>query len=83
LLSLLRRTNSDAGSQDGPKTTRELAANIIQAKGLDPRDHVLGKVVCRHIIHQLRRQHQQGKLLIDGKRQKAIIWKLPSDPALF
>lgn len=66
----------------GPKTTRELAAHIIRAKGLDPRDHVLGKVVCRHIIHQLRRQHQQGKLLIDGKRKAALIWKLPADPVL-
>jgi hypothetical protein len=61
----------------GPKTTRELAAQMIQTKGLDPRDHVLAKVVCRHIIHQLRRQQQQGKLVIDGKRQAAIIWRLP------
>lgn len=63
--------------EGGPKTTRELAAHIIQAKGLDTRDHVLGKVVCRLIIHQLRRQEQQGKLLNAGKRQAAIIWQLP------
>lgn len=61
----------------GPKTTRELATYIAAAKGLDARDSVMGKVICRKIIHQLRRQHQQGKLLIDGKRQAAIIWKLP------
>ncbi|HZT24614.1 MAG TPA: hypothetical protein VFA57_02810, partial [Pseudolabrys sp.] len=58
--------------QSGPKTTRELAAHIIHAKGLDSRDHVLGKVVCRHIIHQLRRQAQQGRLLIAGKKQAAL-----------
>ena len=63
--------------EGGPKTTRELAAHIIQAKGLDTRDHVLGKVVSRHIIHQLRRQEQQGELLNAGKRQAAIIWQLP------
>ena len=66
----------------GPKTTRELAAYIIQAKGLDSRDHVLCKVVCRRIIHSLRRQHQLGKLLVVGKKQAAIIWQIP-DALLF
>ena len=61
----------------GPKTTRELAAHIATAKGLDARDRVMNKVICRKIIHMLRRQAQQGKLLIDGKRQAAIIWRLP------
>lgn len=63
--------------ESGPKTTRELASFIIRAKGLDTRDSVLGKVICRHIIHQLRRLHQQGNLLIVGKKQAAIIWQLP------
>jgi len=62
---------------DGPRTTREIAAYIIKAKGLDQRDTVLAKVICRHIIHQLRRQAQQGKLVIVGKRQAAIVWRLP------
>lgn len=61
----------------GPKTTRELASYIINAKGLDARDHVMNKVMCRKIIHMLRRQAQQGKPQIDGKRQAAIIWALP------
>lgn len=62
----------------GPKTTRELAAHVARAKGLDAGDAVMRKVLCSKIIHQLRRQHQQGKLLIDGKRQAAIIWRLPA-----
>jgi hypothetical protein len=41
----------------GPKTTREIAGYIAQAKGLDPRDHVMAKVICRKIIHHLRRQY--------------------------
>ena len=65
----------------GPKTTRELAVHIAKAKGLDYRDAVMGKVICRKIIHQLRRQHRQGRLLIDGKRQAAIIWRLPTEPS--
>jgi hypothetical protein len=64
--------------ESGPKTTRELAAYIIQAKGLNGRDHVVNKVICRKIIHMLRRLAQQGKLVIDGKRQAALIWLLPA-----
>lgn len=66
-----------AALADGPKTTRELAGYIAKAKGLDARDAVMRKVICRKIIHQLRRQHLQGKLLIDGRRQAALIWRLP------
>jgi hypothetical protein len=67
----------------GPRTTREIAAYIAKAKGLDARDHVMAKVICRKIIHQLRRQHhQQGNLLIDGKWQAAIIWRPPADKSL-
>jgi uncharacterized protein (UPF0147 family) len=62
---------------DGPKTTREIAVYVAKAKGLDARDAIMRKVICRKIIHQLRRQHLQGKLVIDGKRQAALIWKLP------
>lgn len=67
----------------GPKTTRELAAYIAQAKGLDARDKVMNKVICRKIIHMLRRQAQQGKLAIDGRKQAALIWRLPSEETLF
>lgn len=62
----------------GPKTTRELATYIAQAKGLDARDHVMNKVICRKIIHMLRRQAQQGKLTIAGRKQAALIWQLPA-----
>jgi hypothetical protein len=65
--------------ESGPKTTREIAAYIARAKGLDAGDAVLRKVLCSKIIHQLRRQHRQGRLVIEGKRQAAIIWRLPSD----
>lgn len=63
--------------KSGPQTTREIAAYIIKTKGLDQRDSVLRKVICRHIIHQLRRQAQQGKLAIVGRKQAALIWRLP------
>jgi hypothetical protein len=56
---------------------------IAQAKGLDARDGVMNKVICRKIIHVLRRQAQQGTLVIDGKRQAALIWRLPEKNFLF
>jgi hypothetical protein len=62
---------------EGPKTTREIAAYIAQAKSLDTRDRVMNKVICRKIIHILRRQALQGKLVIVGKKQAALIWRLP------
>jgi hypothetical protein len=66
-----------AALADGPKTTREIASYIAKAKGLDARDAIMRKVICRKIIHQLRRQALQGNLVIDGKRQAALIWRLP------
>jgi len=81
LKRLFRRSEGFRLAQEalasGPKTTRELAAYIAAAKGLDARDAVMRKVICRKIIHQLRKQAQQGKLEIAGRKQAALIWKLP------
>ena len=43
-----------AALASGPKTTRELAAYIAHAKGLDARDAIMRKVIYRKIIHMLR-----------------------------
>lgn len=59
--------------KSGSKTTREIAFHIIKAKGLEERDSVLRKVICRHIVHQLRRQAQQGKLPIVGRKKAGLI----------
>lgn len=67
---------------NGPKTTREIAAHIAKAKRLDARDRIMLKVICRKIIHMLRRQAQQGKLVIDGRKQAALIWRLPQEKTL-
>ena len=38
----------------GPKNTRELAALILEAKGLDTGDKVLAKGIAYKLIHALR-----------------------------
>ena len=65
---------------DDPKTTNELAAYIATAKGLDARDAIMRKIICRKIIHQLRRQTQQGNLVIAGRKQAALGWQLLQKP---
>jgi hypothetical protein len=61
----------------GPKTTRELAAYVMKAKGLDPADKVLAKSIGNQLIHTLRMQRSRGKLATQGKRQAAYVWAIP------
>ena len=63
--------------RDGPLDTRQLALAVIKAKGLDTRDKVLAKSVCWKLIHALRLQAKQGKMIARGRYKNARIWKLP------
>jgi hypothetical protein len=49
----------------------------MAAKGLDTGDKVLAKAVAAQLIHALRMQAQRGKILRDGKKGTALLWKLP------
>src|SRR5258708_36844805 len=55
----------------GPKSTRELALHV------DTGDKVLAKAVASQLIHSLRMQASRGRILRDGKKGTALIWKLP------
>jgi hypothetical protein len=61
----------------GPKSTRELALHVMQAKGLDTGDKVLAKAVAAQLIHALRMQSQRGRIVRDGKKGTALVWRLP------
>jgi hypothetical protein len=61
----------------GPKSTRELALHVMAAKGLDTGDKVLAKAVASQLIHSLRMQASRGKIIRDGKKGTALIWRLP------
>jgi hypothetical protein len=61
----------------GPKSTRELALHVMQSKGLDTGDKVLAKAVASQLIHSLRMQSQRGRIVRDGKKGAALVWRLP------
>ena len=61
----------------GPKTTRELALHVMASKGVDTGDKVLAKAVAAQLIHSLWMQANRGKILRDGKKGTALLWKLP------
>jgi hypothetical protein len=61
----------------GPKSTRELALHVMQSKGLDTGDKVLAKAVASQRIHSLRMQSQRGRIVRDGKKGAALVWRLP------
>jgi hypothetical protein len=67
---------------EGPKTTRQLALHIIKTKGLDPGDKVLAKSIAYRLIHALRLQSKQGKLLAKGRVKAAMLWELPPEKTL-
>jgi len=62
----------------GPLTTKELALELIKAKGLNERDGVLAKTIGHRLIHSLRMQEQRGKVCRNGKRHGVSVWKLPT-----
>jgi hypothetical protein len=69
-------------AKHGTLTTRELALEVMQVKGLDVADKVLAKGVGQQLIHVLRTRSKTGRLVMDGKRKAAAVWRLPPDAAL-
>jgi hypothetical protein len=61
----------------GPKSTRELALQVMEAKGLDTGDKVLAKAVASQLICALRMQASRGRIVRDGKKGNALVWWLP------
>jgi hypothetical protein len=61
--------------RSGPKDTRELAAHVMAAKGLDASDKVLCKAVALRIVQTLRMRQRRGD--IDGtmRRKGVCLWR--------
>ncbi len=57
-----------------PLSTRDLAAHVIAAKGLDGQDRHLRKAVAYKIIQIMRRWERERKLKRTGKVAAAIMW---------
>jgi len=49
----------------------------MQPKGLDINDKVLAKAVAQQPIHSLRMQASRGRIVRDGKKGTALVWRLP------
>jgi hypothetical protein len=55
--------------------TRELAALVIQAKGLDPNDKIFRNTVALSVVHILRMRHKRGQVADAGKRKGVRVWR--------
>lgn len=62
---------------NGPLSTKELALELMKAKGMDLGDSVLQKAIGNRLIHSLRMQEQRGRLRREGKRHGVSVWRLP------
>jgi len=61
----------------GERTTRELAAALMTAKGLDSGDRVLAKSICLSVIMSMRSCERRHKVRCAGKRAAVCVWTLP------
>jgi hypothetical protein len=64
----------------GPHDTRQLALELMKAKGMDLGDSVLAKAIGHRLIHSLRMQEQRGRVKREGKQKGVSIWRLPIIP---
>jgi hypothetical protein len=62
---------------NGPLSTKDLALELMKAKGMDLKDAVLAKTLGHRLIHSLRMQEQRKKVCREGKRHGVAVWKLP------
>jgi hypothetical protein len=65
-------------TKEGELDTRQLAARVMEAKGLDTGDKELAKSVCLRIVQALRMQAKRNKIGSAGKRAGVRVWKLAS-----
>jgi len=62
----------------GPISTREIAAHVIAAKGLDGQDRHLRKAIAYKVVNVMRRWERERKAGRVGKKAGAVVWKTKS-----
>ncbi len=60
----------------GPISTREIAAHVIAAKGLDGQDRHLRKAIAYKVVNVLRRWERERRVGRTGKKAGAVMWRL-------
>lgn len=58
-----------------PISTREIAAHIIQAKGMDGQDRHLRKAIAYKVVNVMRRWERERKVARTGKKAGAVVWR--------
>lgn len=66
--------------KNGSMTTKELAYDLMKAKGLQAGDKVLERALGQKLVNSLIKQQMRGKLVCEGKRKGVSVWRLPSVP---
>ena len=66
-----------AALEAGPISTRDIAAHVIQVKGLDGQDRHLRKAIAYKVVQIMRRWERQGKVRRIGKNGGAVVWAIP------
>ena len=59
----------------GPISTREIAAHVIAAKGLDGQDRHLRKAIAYKVVNVMRRWERERKASRVGKKAGAVVWR--------
>jgi hypothetical protein len=60
----------------GPKTAKELALQVMAAKGLGTGNKVLAQAMAAQLIHTLRQLWRRGLLNGQGKMKGGRIWNI-------
>lgn len=67
----------EALAKRGPQTTLQLAAFVMDARGLDATDKVMRQAVAYKLVHALRMAHKRGTLADAGRAKGNVrIWAL-------
>ena len=62
---------------NGPLSTKDLALELMKAKGMDLKDAVLQRTLGHRLIHSLRMQEKRHQVAREGKRHGVSVWRLP------
>jgi hypothetical protein len=58
-----------------PISTRDIAAHIIEVKGLDGNDRHLRKAIAYKVIQHMRRMERERRVVRLGKVGGAVVWR--------
>ena len=63
--------------RQGPLTSRQMVACIMEAKGLDRGDVLIARTIAARLNNSLVHQQRRGGLVVGGKYRTARLWRLP------